>query len=147
MTSSGNQIFLSYSGEDSFEASLLQFAVEKLLEETGVSVWTYERDQNKDEKQISKCLKEKIKESKATIFLASPTTMNSGATQWMELAYSDAFNVPTYILLHRMTYQDLKKREKGVPPLVLSSQCNSAMEWKNIGLKIGKNLDNRGSEE
>ena len=146
MTSSGNQIFLSYSGEDSFEASLLQFAMETLLEETGVSVWSYERDQNKDEKQISKSLKEKIKESKATIFLASPTTMNSGATQWMELAYSDAFDVPTYILLHRMTYQDLKKREKGVPPLVLSSQCNSAMEWKNIGLEIGKDLDSQRGE-
>lgn len=147
MTPNGNQIFLSYSGEDSFEASLLQFAMEKLLEKKGVSVWSYERDQNKDEKFISKSLKEKIKKSQATIFLASPTTLSSGATQWMELAYSDAFDVPTYILLHRMTYQDLRKREKGVPPLVLSSQCNSAMEWKNIGLEIGKAMDAQGGGE
>lgn len=147
MTLSGNQIFLSYSGEDSFEASLLQFAMEKLLEESSVSVWSYERDQNKDEKNISGSLKEKIKKSQATIFLASPTTLNSGATQWMELAYSDAFDVPTYILLHRMTYQELKKEEKGVPPLVLSSQCNSAMEWKDIGMEISKALSNgRGQE-
>lgn len=147
MASSGNQIFLSYSGEDSFEASLLQFAMEKLLDNADVSVWSYERDQNKDEKNISKSLKEKIKKSQATIFLASPTTLSSGATQWMELAYSDAFDVPTYILLHRMTYQDLRKREKGVPPLVLSSQCNSAMEWKDIGLEIGNTINNQRGVE
>ena len=146
MALSGNRIFLSYSGEDSFEASLLQFAMEKLLEKSGVSVWSYERDQNKDERNISKSLKEKIKKSQATIFLASPATLNSGATQWMELAYSDAFDIPTYILLHRMTYQDLRKREKGVPPLVLSSQCNSAMEWKDIGLKIGRAINNERGE-
>lgn len=147
MTARGNQIFLSYSGEDSFEASLLQFAMEKLLEKSGVCVWSYERDQDKDASNISKSLKEKIKESKATIFLASPSTLNSGATQWMELAYSDAFDVPTYILLHRMTYQDLKQKERGVPPLVLSSQCNSAIDWKDIGFAIGEKITDVGGEK
>ena len=45
------------------------------------------------------------------------------------------------ILLNRITYQDIIKRNNKVPPLVLSSQCNSALEWKNIGIKIGEDLN------
>jgi len=34
------EIFLSHSGKDSFEASLLQFAIEQLLADLRVKVWT-----------------------------------------------------------------------------------------------------------
>jgi len=63
-------------------------------------------------------------------FLFSPDTLESGASQWMELAYADAFEVKTFILLHHLKFLDLKEKATGVPPLLLSSQCNSAMEWK-----------------
>lgn len=132
MVSEGAKIFLSYSGEDSFEASLLQFAYESLLSDLGVKVWTYQRDQSKNERDISASLKKRVKESKATIFLVSPYTLKSGAAQWMELAYSDAFDIPTFVLLHHLTYNDLKNREKGVPPLLLAGQCNQALEWRSI---------------
>ena len=146
MTSRLNKIFLSYSGEDAFEASLLQYAFETLLYDEDVQIWTYKRDQHKDEKNISESLKERVKESKATIFLVSPTTLDTGATQWMELAYSDAFDVPTFILLHRMTYQELRGREKGVPPLLLSGQCNDAVEWMDLVPELRKCIIDDGEE-
>lgn len=135
------QIFISYSGHDEFEAGLLQFALEKLLEEKNVTAWTFQRDQKRSEKEIANSLKDRVKQSIATVFLVSPSTLESGATQWMELAYSDAFNVETYVLLHHLKYQDLKEREKGVPPLLLSSQCNSANEWKQVANDIKKLLE------
>ncbi len=140
MIENTNKIFLSYSGEDAFEASLLQFAYESLLKEKNVSVWTYQRDQSKHERDISGSLKEMVKKSKATIFLVSPTTLNSGAAQWMELAYSDAFEIPTFILLHHLSYQDLKNKEKGVPPLLLSGQCNHAVDWKSIKQELSNSM-------
>ncbi len=132
MKKSKHQIFISYSGHDEFEAGLLQFALENSLGSNRVSAWTFQRDQKRSEKEIANSLKNKVKVSVATIFLVSPTTLSSGATQWMELAYSDAFNVETYVLLHHLSYSDLKSRESGVPPLLLSSQCNAATEWKQI---------------
>src|SRR5687767_10321244 len=106
------EIFLSYSGKDSFEASLLQFALEQLLADLSVRVWTYERDQAKSERQIGKSLKQRVQKSAAAIFLASPSTFNSGAAQWMELAYADAFDVPIFVLLHKMTFKTLKAMER-----------------------------------
>ena len=129
-------IFLSYSSENTFEAELLQFAFEMLMKDLGVKVWTYQRDQDKDERDISQSLKERIEKSKATIFLVSPSILDGGATQWMELAYSDAFEIPTFILLHNLTYQELKNREKGVPPLLLAGQCNEAIEWRSIESRL-----------
>jgi hypothetical protein len=126
------QVFISYSGHDAFEANLLQFALESLLAEERVTAWTFQRDQNHSEKEIAKSLKERVKQSIATVFLVSPSTLESGATQWMELAYSDAFDVQTFVLLHHLDFQELKSRERGVPPLLLSSQCNSALEWRKI---------------
>lgn len=126
------QVFISYSGRDEFEASLLQFALEQLLEEEGVVAWTFQRDQARSEKEIAVSLKNRVRESSASIFLISPDTLESGASQWMELAYADAFDVRTFVLLHHLKFQDLKQRATGVPPLLLSSQCNSAMEWKNV---------------
>ena len=134
------QIFISYSGHDAFEASLLQYAVENLLSDPSATAWTFQRDQALSEKDVAHSLKERVRDSVATIFLVSPTTLNSGAAQWMELAYADAFNVPTFILLHHLTYQELKGSDRGVPPLLLSSQCNSALEWKNIEGEIRKLL-------
>ena len=56
----------------------------------------------------------------------------------MELAYADAFNVTTFVLLHHLEFGDLRQRATGVPPLLLSSQCNSASEWKVVIEDIGK---------
>jgi len=80
-------------------------------------VWTYERDQAKSERQIGKSLKLRIQNSVAAIFLASPSTFNAGAAQWMELAYADAFDVPIFVLLHQMTFKTLRTKEEGVPTL------------------------------
>lgn len=126
------QVFISYSGHDAFEASLLQFALDTLLADDGVTTWTFQRDQDRSERDIARSLKERVKQSIATIFLVSPITLKSGATQWMELAYSDAFNVATFVLLHHLDYNELKRNERGVPPLLLSSQCNSALAWREI---------------
>jgi hypothetical protein len=132
MSSSRHQIFLSYSGDDAFEAELLQYAIEQLLADLGVSVWTYERDQQGDERSIGKSLKERVRASVATVFLVSPSTVRSGAAQWMELAYSDAYEVPTFVILHRLTFADLRSRHKGIPPLLLEGQCNMSTEWKRV---------------
>ncbi|HKO34974.1 MAG TPA: TIR domain-containing protein [Pyrinomonadaceae bacterium] len=126
------QVFISYSGRDDFQGSLLQYAVERMLQEEHVVAWTFQRDQSRSEKEIAQSLKERVKESVASIFLVSPDTLDSGATQWMELAYAYAFDVKSFVLLHRLTFPDLKQRTTGVPPLLLSSQCNSAMDWKNV---------------
>lgn len=126
------EIFLSYAGKDSFEAGLLQFALERLLEDLGVVVWTYERDQDKGERRIAHSLKARVQQASASIFLASPATFASGAAQWMELAYADAFDVPIYVLLHRMSFAELKAKEEGVPPLLLEGQCNPSSQWKDV---------------
>lgn len=124
------QVFLSYAGEDGFEAALLQQAVETLLRDFSVLVWTYERDQARDERHVGTSLRERIRHSVAAIILISQFTLSSGATQWMELAYADAFDVPTFILLHHITYDTLKASETGVPPLVLEGQCTPAGSWR-----------------
>lgn len=134
------QVFISYSGRDEFEASLLQFALEKILEAEDVVAWTFQRDQARSEREIALSLKERVRESTASIFLVSTDTLESGASQWMELAYADAFDVKTFILLNHLKFQDLKERGAGVPPLLLSSQCNPAMEWKNVAEDIRKLL-------
>lgn len=126
------QVFISYSGHDAFEASLLQYAVESLLEAQGVTAWTYQRDQSRSEREIATALKDSVRRSIATLFLVSPNTLEGGATQWMELAYADAFDVKTFVLLHHLDFKELKSRESGVPPLLLASQCNAAMQWRQI---------------
>ena len=125
-------VFISYSGKDEFEASLLQYALEKLLEDEGIVAWTFQRDQARSEKEIARSLKDRVRESSPSIFLVSPDTLESGASQWMELAYADAFDVTTFVLLHRLKFLDLKQKSTGVPPLLLSSQCNAAIEWKSV---------------
>jgi hypothetical protein len=125
-------VFLSYSGDDAFEASLLQFAFETTLRPVGGTVWTFERDQSRSQASISRSIKEAVIRSAALLLLVSPATVQSGATQWMELAYADAFDVPTFILLSHITYDQLKRRKRGVPPLLLESQCNPAIHWKDV---------------
>lgn len=137
------QVFISYSGHDAFEADLLQYALETLLAREGIVAWTFQRDQARSEKEVAQSLKSRVRESMATVFLVSPTTLEEGATQWMELAYADAFDVPTFVLLHHLDYQELKRKERGVPPLLLSSQCNSALEWKAIANDIRQLLTKR----
>lgn len=114
----------------------MQYALETLLVDEGIVAWTFQRDQARTEKEIAQSLKQRVRESVATVFLVSPTTLDGGSTQWMELAYSDAFGVDTFVLLHHLDYQELKRREHGVPPLLLSSQCNSALDWKVIAEDI-----------
>ncbi|MBI4380325.1 MAG: toll/interleukin-1 receptor domain-containing protein [candidate division NC10 bacterium] len=125
-------IFLSYSSDHSFVADLLQFAYEAMLKDIDAKVWTYERDQARDEKAVAQNLKEKVKESKAVVFLVTPSTLDKGAAQWMELAYADAFEVPTFVLLHQLTYANLKSKQGRVPPLLLAAQCNSSNQWRKV---------------
>ena len=126
------QVFISYSGYDAFEATLLQYALESMLADLHVRAWTFQRNQASSQKEIAKSLKDQVKASAATVFLVSPATLDAGATQWMELAYSDAFEIPTFVVMHHLTYQDLKRTDKSVPPLLLSSQCNLASEWRRL---------------
>lgn len=126
------QVFISYAGHDAFEAALLQFAIETLLASENITAWTFQRDQSRSEKEIATALKQSVRDSIATVFVVSPSTIEGGAAQWMELAYSDAFDVKTFVLLHHLDYNNLKNRERGVPPLLLASQCNSAMDWKTV---------------
>lgn len=132
------QVFISYSGHDAFEASLLQFALETMLEPEQVTAWTFQRDQQRSEKEIASALKRSVRDSIATVFIVSPSTIDGGAAQWMELAYSDAFEVKTFVLLHHLDYDQLKSKERGVPPLLLASQCNVALQWKTIVEDIRK---------
>lgn len=81
-------IFLSYAGDDAFKADLLQYAVEHLLADLHAKVWTYQRDQARDEKAVAAAIKRQIRESRALIFVVSPRTLDFSATQWMELAYA-----------------------------------------------------------
>ena len=97
-----------------------------------VMVWTFERDQRGDERNVSESLKNVVRESMAVVFLLSPYTIESGAAQWMELAYADAFGIPTFVLLHHLTYEELVRIERGVPPLVRQSQCTPAIEFRKM---------------
>ncbi len=125
------QVFLSYSSSDSCEASLLQFAYEQLLGQT--KVWTYQRDQSLSARSIGASIKDQMKASTAAVFLASPSTLKAGATQWMELAYADAFDVPSYVLLHHVTYQELRSQEHGTPPLMIEGNCSPSIAWREVG--------------
>jgi hypothetical protein len=126
------QVFLSYAGDDGFEASLLQYAIEQMLADMHVIVWTYERDQRRHEGTIGKSIKDHVSESHAMVFLLSSSTLSGGAAQWMELAYADREGIPTFIILHHLTFDQLKKRKRGVPPMLLERQCNASAEWKRI---------------
>ena len=74
------QVFISYSGRDAFEASLLQYAIESMLGSEGVTAWTFQRDQALSEKEIARSLKNRVSESFVSIFLVSPDTLESGTT-------------------------------------------------------------------
>jgi hypothetical protein len=138
-------IFISYSGKDAFEASLLQYAIEKILEDQEATAWTFQRDQRGSENNVAGAIKSRIEKSDAVIFLVSPDTLLTGATQWMELAYADAFDVPTFVLLLRLTFDDLRQHQCGVPPLLLSSQCNSATDWRSVFENIREVLSGRSA--
>lgn len=127
-----SQVFISYSGENKFEAQLLKFALEKILEDLGTSAWIFQYDQDTAERNIAGSLKERLRSSSAMIFLVSPYTLEGGATQWMELAYADAFDVPFFVLLHHLRYRDLASQDSGVPPLLLAGECNAATEWCRV---------------
>jgi hypothetical protein len=83
-----------------------------MLADRNVTVWTYQRDQARDQRSIGKSLKDRVRESGATLFLVSPSTLEAGAAQWMELAYADAYDVPTFVILHHLTFVELKGRER-----------------------------------
>jgi hypothetical protein len=127
-----SKIFVSYSGHDGFEASLLQYAIETMLQDENVEAWTYQRDQKRSERDVARAIKKQVRDSAAVVLLVSPITLSAGATQWMELAYADAFEVMTFILLHHLEFKDLKSQEKGVPPLLLAGQCTPAIEWRTV---------------
>lgn len=136
-----SQLFMSYSREAAFEAGLLQYAIENLLGDVPVTVWTYQRDQPKSERSIATSLRDRVRGSAATIFLVSPATLAGGAAQGMELAYSDAFAVPTFVLLQGLTFAEIKSRDHNVPPLLPEGQCSVATEWRNVVAAIRGSLD------
>ena len=72
------RVFISYSGHDQFEASLLQFALETLLSDKNLIAWTYQRDQRRSEREIAQSLKDQVRESCATVFLVSPIVILIG---------------------------------------------------------------------
>ena len=141
------QVFISYAAQDEFEADLLKFALDTLLADVGVGAWIFQQDQNRSERNIAESLKERVRSSCAVIFLVSPTTLERGATQWMELAYADAFEVPTFILLHHLQYADLTSSDSGVPPLLLSGQCNAATDWRTVTEKDIRTLITKGTTD
>ena len=142
MTKAKPQIFLSYSSDDSCEASLLVYAIETLLARLGARAWTYQRDQSGATRSIATSLKEQVRASAAMVFLASPSTIKAGAAQWMELAYADAAELPTFVLLHRITYAKLRMKERGAPPFITEGHCTPSADWRRIidelGLRLGK---------
>lgn len=103
-----------------------------MLADLDVIVWTYGRDQARDVRSIGASLKERLRESSAVVVLVSQFTLASGASQWVELAYADAFGLPTFILLHHVTFQQLKKAGKAVPSLVVEGQCTPAVDWQSL---------------
>lgn len=111
---------------------LLKDAIEGMLRDASVRVWAFGRDQARDQRSIGTSLKQQVRRSAAVIFLLSQFTLESGATQWMELAYADAFGIPAFILLHHLTFDELKRSERGAPPLVLEGQCTIALEWQSL---------------
>jgi len=133
------QVFISYSGRDEFEASLLQYALERILENEGVVAWTFQRDQGRSERDIAQSLKHRVQESVASIFLVSPDTLDSGASQWMELAYADAFDVKTFILLHHLTFDELKQRAQECHHY--SCRANVIPRW--TGRRLLRTLESR----
>jgi hypothetical protein len=143
----GSRIFRSYAGEDAFEASLLQYAIEHCLADLRAVVWTCQRDQAHDEKAIAEGIKRQIREAQALILLVSPATLTFGATRWMELACADALEVPIFVLLSHVSYAELREREKGVPPLLLQSQCNNATRWQDVVDQIRRRLTTRTEPE
>lgn len=136
------KMFLSHAHQDRFEAELLQIALEDILRDLSVKVWTYGRDQSADERNVAVSLPGVIKECAAVVFLLSPAT---GPTQWMELAYADAFGIPTFILLHKTTFEKLRSSKLGAPPLILSGQCTDAIDWRTLISKIRESCNNHGS--
>ncbi len=130
MAEKPNKIFLSYSGEDAFEAELLKLAFETRMNKLGVKVWIFQKDQKKSESDIAKALKDCINKSRAMIFLLSPYTLKNGSTQWMEFGGAYMLEIPIFVLLHHLTYQQVIS--KNVPPALKKGLCNKAIEWKSI---------------
>ncbi len=77
------------------------------------------------------------------LFWCPGLLLKSGATQWMEIAYAYAFGIPTFILLHHLTFEELKRADRGVPPLILEGQCTPAGEWRSLENDLRKLLQNR----
>jgi len=118
-----------------------------VLRDQRVKGWTFQRDQGSDEREIATRLRAQVEHSVATIFLISPATLDGGATQWMELAYADAFRVPTFVMLHHISFADLETATKNVPPLVLSGQCSPSTEWRRVIDEIGAIVTERKNHE
>lgn len=106
--------------------------IESELRDLAVQVWAYRRDQPKDGRDIAHTSKEQVQRSVALAILLTPDSLAAGANQWMELAYADAFDVPSFYLLHGVTLDDLKAAGRGVPPLLFAADCIPAIEWRRI---------------
>ena len=85
------QIFLSHTGEDAFEADLLQLTLERWLADLNVKVWSYLRDQSTAERRVSGEILSQVRRSDAMLYLVSPATLDGSctpATDWRKVAQS-----------------------------------------------------------
>ena len=86
------QVFISYSGRNAVEASLLQYALEGLLIDEEVVAWSYERDTSEDiiivdpqhklkaGSNIRKVIRDAISSASKVVIIASD---NSSGSQWV----------------------------------------------------------------
>ena len=134
------QIFLSHTGKDAFEADLLQITLEGLLADLDVKVWSYLRDQSTGERRVSSSNLAQVRKSEAMIYLVSPATLEGGANQTIELGYAEALEKHIEVILHRLTYDDLKSAGSKVPITVLEGSCTPATEWRKVAQALRDHL-------
>jgi hypothetical protein len=134
------QIFLSHASEDAFEADLLQLTLEHWLSDLDIQVWSYVRDQPSAERQVSGRILEQVRRCRAMVYLISPATLEGGANQTIELGYAEAFDKRIEVMLHRLTFEDLKAAGNKVPISVLTGFCTPATQWRKVAQALREHL-------
>jgi hypothetical protein len=134
------QIFLSHTGEDAFEADLLQLTLERWLADLNVKVWSYLRDQSTAERRVSGEILSQVRRSDAMLYLVSPATLDGGANQTIELGYAEALEKRIEVMLHRLSYDDLKAAGRKVPISVLEGSCTPATDWRKVAQSLREHL-------
>lgn len=137
------KIFLSFASPDRFEALLLKIVLRRVyLRAHRPSIWIYTHDQAPTTPNVPVSLKREVKSSDAFILLLSRSTLNRGSNQWMELAYADAYKKPTFVLLHRINY-DVVKKHRNTPVFLQPKHCTHSRDWKSMVPKLDQILRGR----